>query len=201
MKLQNILLVSTLFTTVFLSSCGNVFALEENVGLAKIDPSSPIFFLKTIREGIELKFATTTKTKLIRQLEFATRRLREAKSLAGGKNEELIQAGMERYWSSLSPVLLYEAKDEELLILSNHVSAVHLKELMFLYSKLKNSKARLGVRSIVHRLLQDSDISGGLRIAGCDFLLHESSSSALTQSEQAIYKERALKCFGQAVSR
>ena len=195
MRLKNILLISTLFTAVFLSSCGNVFALEENVGVAKIDPSSPSYFLKTIREGIELKFAATVKTKLIRHLEFATRRLREAKSLVGGKNEELIQAGMERYWSSLTQVLSYEAKDEELTILSNHVSAIHLKELMLLYSKLSNPKAKLGVRSIIHRLLQDSEIKGGLRDSGCNFLLSESSSSALTQSESVIYKERALKCF------
>lgn len=201
MKFKNILLVSTLFTTVFLSSCSNVFALEENVGSARIDPSSPIYFLKTIREGIELKFATTTKTKLIRQLEFATRRLREAKSLLGGKNEELIQAGMERYWSSLTQVLSYEAKDEELTILSSHVSAIHLKELMLLYSKLSNPKAKLGVRSIIHRLLQDSEITGGLKDSGCNFLLSESSSSALAQSEQVIYKERALRCFGKGVSR
>lgn len=201
MRISVTVTIFSIVSLIFLSCSGNVFALEENVGVAQIDSSSPIYFLKTIREGIELKFATTTKTKLIRQLEFATRRLREAKSLAGGKNEELIQAAMERYWSSLTQVLSYEAKDEELTILSSHVSAIHLKELMALYSKLSNTKAKLGVRSIIHRLLQDSEIKGGLKDSGCNFLLSESSSSALTQSEQVIYKERALKCFGKGVIR
>ncbi len=70
-------------------SCNNVFAIENDIGFSKITPDSPIYFLKALRENFELKLALTPHVKLVRQLEFATRRLREAKTLVW-QNQDLI---------------------------------------------------------------------------------------------------------------
>lgn len=196
MKVTFVLAITSLLFFVLFSSCNAVYALEENVGFARISPSSPIYFLKTIREDLELKFAGTTRTKIIRQMEFATRRLRESKSLVGTKDEDLIQATLERYWYNLSHVLNFTPKDKELALLTNHVVGVHLKELENMYTQLKSDRAQLSIRSAVNRLMQNSEASGSTRFLGCNFLLKESSSSALTQAERVILKERGDSCFG-----
>ncbi len=195
MRISYIIASLTLVSFIFFSSCNTTYALDENIGFARIDPSSPIYFLKTIRESIELKLAGTPQTKIIRQMEFATRRLREAKSLVGSLQEELIQATLERYWHSINQVLSVSPKEKELSALTNHVVWIHLKELLKLYPKLENKNAKMGVRATINRLMQNSDLDGEERKLGCSFLLSESSSSALNQSEQVIYKERAEACF------
>lgn len=191
-----ILPLTFLLTTIFfLSSCNSAFALEENVGIAKIDSSSPIFFLKTIKEEIELKFALTPRTKILRQLEYTTRRLRESKALVGSKNEDLIQASLERYGVSFNQVLTFRPRDEDLTLLINHVIGVHVKEFINMYERLNSAKAKRGIRAAINRLMVGSDVTGAARDLGCNFLLKEASSSALTQSEQVIFLKRGQACF------
>lgn len=82
----------------------------NDIGVSKITPASFFYFLKTVRENLEMKLALTPHVKLIRQLEFATRRLRETKSLVGGR-EDLIQPTMERYWSYINSLPDKDLKD------------------------------------------------------------------------------------------
>lgn len=195
MRISFVVISASIVAVFLLSGCNRAYALEENVGVARIDPSSPIFFLKTVREELELKFALTPRTKILRHLEFATRRLRESKALIGSKNEDLIQASLERYRVSFNKVLDFRPRDEGLTLLINHVIGVHVFEFDRIYKQLKSSKAKIAVRSQVYYLIQFSDVSPPTRIFGCSFLLRESSSSALTQTEQVILKMRADKCF------
>lgn len=195
MRITFILAITAFFAFFMLSFCNSAYALEENVGIAKIDPSSPIFFLKTLREELELKFALPPRTKILRHLEFATRRLRESKALVGSQNEDLIQASLERYGVSFNKVLTFRPRDEGLTLLINHVIGVHVLEFEGMYKQLKSPKAKIALRSQVYYLIQNSDVSPPTRIFGCSFLLKESSSSALTQTEQVILKMRADKCF------
>lgn len=188
-------IVLILTALIFVSSCSTAYALEENVGFSRIDPSSPIYFLKTIRENLELKFAGTIKIQMIRNLEFATRRLRESKSLLGTNQEILIWPTLERYWYSFNTVLNFRPRDEDLTLLINHIIKVHVKEFISLYDKLKDPKAKLALRTTINRLMQGSDVTEEARELGCNFLLKESSSSALNQSERVIYKERAISCL------
>lgn len=195
MRISLVVVPASILAIVLFSGCNSAYALEENVGIAKIDPSSPIFFLKTVREELELKFAGTPRTKILRHLEFATRRLRESKALVGSQNEDLIQASLERYGVSFKKVLDFRPRDEGLTLLINHVIGVHVLEFDRMYEQLKSPKAKIALRSQVYYLIQNSDVSPQMRIFGCSFLLRESSSSGLSQTEQVILKMRADKCF------
>ena len=79
------------------SMSAEILPTGNDIGISKITPASFFYFLKTIRENLEMKMALTPHVKQIRLLEFATRRLREAKSLIGIK-EDLISPTLERYW-------------------------------------------------------------------------------------------------------
>src|SRR3989344_5655222 len=81
-----------------------VFAVDD-IGQSKIHPAHPLYFLKTIRENLEMRLVSTHRVKLIRQMEFATRRLREVKSLIGNSHEDLIEPTLERYWSHVRELL------------------------------------------------------------------------------------------------
>ena len=77
MRISFVLVLTAL---ILFSICGVVLASDNDIGYSKLDPSSPVYFLKVIRENIEMKTAVTQRVKWLRSLEFTTRRLREARS-------------------------------------------------------------------------------------------------------------------------
>lgn len=166
----------------------------NDIGVSKITPASPFYFLKTIRENLEMKLALTPHVKLIRQLEFATRRLRETKSLVG-KSEDLIQPTLERYWSYINSLPDKDLKDEEVVLRIKESLTVHLEVLQNIYNKLTNPKAKLAVRSIINRITKRSDLPIFAKIPACHFLQKQATSSAIVESERAILLERAQNCF------
>lgn len=180
--------ITILFTLTFflVSSCGSVLAIE-NIGQSRISPASPIYFLKTIRENIELKFAATPRVTQIRQLEFATRRLREVKSLIGSSSEALIEPTLERYWYKLQNVSEKEGLRD--------VLSIHLETLEGLYNQISNLRAKMAVRAAVNRIIQRVDVPAGSKLVACNFLAKEASSPAFTRAEKAVLLERTQKCF------
>ncbi len=170
------------------STCNTIFARNiDDIGQSSIAPDSPFYFLKAIREALETKLAITDQVKEYRQIEFATRRLREIKTLISDNHQELIQASVERYWFYI----------DKLPDSSNVIQAItlHLRIFEEIYKDLENPKAKMAIRLIINKLSKKAEIPVAVRIGACKFLAKEASSSALNQVEKAILSERADKCF------
>ncbi len=177
----------------FLGSCHSAYALED-IGQSRLHPASPFYFLKTIRENLELKFAGTRKVVYIRRLEFATRRLREVKSLIKLGNFELIIPTLENYASQLSALPDQGMQEKEVLQVIENNLANHLEVLQQIYYQIENPKAKMAIRSAVNRIIQREDLPASARESVCNFLQKEASASGLNSTETAVLLERARKC-------
>lgn len=193
-----------LTAVIFLSICnGAAYAYENDIGISRIDPSSPIYFLKAIRENIENALAITPRVKLIRQLEFATRRLREAKALVSAGRQDLIEATLERYWFHISNLLdktlpagRQGLKDEELLLRIKESLGVHLKTLELIYAEVSDPGAKRAIRSALNKIVDNTTIPNSARLTVCNLFAYEASTAAnLSETEKVILMERAQKCF------
>lgn len=188
-------ILSILFSTlIFLGSCNLAFAESSEIGLSRIHPATPLYFLKTVRESIEMHFARTPKVKRIRQLEFATRRLREVKALISVNREDLIESTLERYWSAINSLPDKALEDKEIASLIGGTISSHMSALEQIYGQIKNPKAKMALRAIVNKFAGRADLFSQTRSSVCSFLSKEASSSALNQTEQQVLKERAVRC-------
>lgn len=190
-----IVLAILFYGLIFFSSCNTAFAQEDNIGQSRIHPAHPFYFLKAVRENLELRFAPLQRTKMTRQLEFSTRRIREVKALVSKGNQDLIEPTMERYWAHMNTVLNFRPRDENLTLTLNQTISTHLNVLENIYVKLERKRAKMSIRTQIYRLLDKSDVTGEARIFGCEFLSKEASASALNEAERAIYKERVQGCY------
>lgn len=172
-----------------------VYALDNDIGYSKIHPASPLYFLKGVREVLELKFAGTTRIKMLRQLEFATRRLREARTLIRDHNEELVPATLERYIAQFNELTDQHAQNDEVGIRIKESLAVHLNVLEQIYSQTSSLKSKMFIRSSLNRLIQRADVANPSKVPICQLFANEASSSALNQTEQTVLSERVEKCF------
>lgn len=172
-----------------------VFALENDIGYSQISPVSPLYFLKGLREALELKFAGTTKVKMLRQLEFAQRRLREVRTLIRDHNEELVPATIERYVAQVNELTDRHAKNDEVGIKIKESLTVHLSILDQIYSQTSISRSKMFIRSGLNRLIQRADVVNSSKEPICRLFAKEATSSALNQTEQAVLSDRAQKCF------
>lgn len=186
----------------FLVSCllflviftGPIYAIED-IGQSEISPASPLYFLKIVKENIELKLAFTPNIKMIRELEFATRRLREVNSLIPINRQELIpseralliEPTLERYWYFLQNVPGSGPERQTL--------AIHLETLERIYDRVTNQRARMAIRASINRLIGRADLPQSSKLLACTFLTKEASSSALTEVERSILLERSANCF------
>lgn len=171
----------------------SVFAQEDNIGTARIDASSPLYFLKSIREILELKFAGTTQIRAIRQLEFSIRRIREVKSLAATTRQDLIEPTLEKYAWHLQE--LKGTVNPTDWIMVNKVNAnmtAQLNVLQEVFKEVSDPKAKRSIRLAIFRISENFAAS---RPAVCSFLSKEASLSALNIVEKAVYSERAQKCL------
>lgn len=207
---MRITIVLALSAWIFLSSCSLALAQEDDIGQSKIYPAHPLYFLKTVRENLEIKFAGTAHIKKIRHLEFATRRLREVNSLIKNNRGDLIPATLERYWSNLGLVNNLDEKDESLTVGIINQSKRDLGLLQQMYQKVDNLKAKMFIRATINRLVQRNalflkkmalmgkkDLITQLipsQEKACHFLSYEASSSALNEVERTTLSERADKC-------
>ena len=186
-----------IFVLLLLLSTSSSLAFEDNIGYSKITPESPVYFLKTVRENLELKFALTTRVRNLRQLEFATRRLREAKTLIP-INQDLIPPTLERYASHLNTIPDKDLNNQELSNGIKQALSMHLLVLQQIYPGA-NLRSRMFIRSAMNRIIQRADVPTFAKAPVCAFFSKEASSSALNQTEQSVLGDRAKKCF-QAVT-
>jgi len=184
---------------------------QDTIGQSRIHPASALYFLKSVREILELKFAGTTQVKAYRQLEFATRRIREVKSLISVSRQDLIQPTLERYWWHLGELKGIIALRDEIMVgqVSESVTQ-YMKALQTVYDQISDEGAKRSVRATVYRLSEwDQWLIEKLgsvsetafiqqiaasKLLGCNFLSQEASSSSLNEVEKGVYLERAERC-------
>lgn len=170
-----------------------VFA-QEDIGSARLHPAHPLYFLKGVRENLELKLAQTDRVKKLRQLEFAQRRLREVNSLIP-INQELIPAVLERYIVHLNNIKDKHIPGDALIPIIQNDLTMDLKALELIFAKAENLRAKMAIRSAMNRVIQRADVVKEVKLPVCYFFAKEASSSALNQTEQLVLKNRAEKCF------
>lgn len=130
-----------------------------------------------------MQFAGTDHVKSLRKMEFATRRLREARTLVA-INQDLIVPTLERYISDISSMTQIQ----------NDLTA-HLKTLEQMYDQVSNLKARMAIRNTMNRIIQRSDAASSAKAPVCDLFFKEATSSSLNQTGQVVLAERAQKCL------
>ncbi|MBI2018160.1 hypothetical protein HYS96_00460 [Candidatus Daviesbacteria bacterium] len=197
MRITIVPLAFFLSAVIFLASCNSALAYENDIGQSQINPASPLYFLKAVRESLEMHFAQTTNIKLIRSLEFATRRLREVKSLIPGNRQDLIEPTLDRYWVLVASLPVpkdlktasFFAKE-----ISNNL-VIHIQTLEKVYPQISNPRAKMAVRNVLNRLTDRQDIPSDARAPVCDFFAKEATSSALNDVEKLVLTSRAQKCY------
>lgn len=195
MRITILPLAFSISAIVFFSNCTSAYAVQDLVGKSQLHPAHPLYFLKPVREALEMHFAQTPRVKMIRSLEFATRRLREVKSLIDVKREDLIEPNMEKYWYHLQKLADKGLEERELVSSIKGATAVHLEVLEDVYARLENKRAKMALRSAINKLSHRQDLEIGTKIKACDFLTREASASALTETEQVILQERGENCL------
>lgn len=191
---MRITIVLTLTALIFLSSCSLALASVNEIGESRIHPASPFYFLKTLRENLELKFAGTPRVRMLRQLEFGTRRLREVKSLIPTTHQDLIFPNLERYSSYISSLPDKDLTDEEAAARIKESLVIHLNVLQTIYDQISNREAKMAIRSVLNRIIKRADVPISAKLPVCNFLSKEASSSALNEVERTILLERAIIC-------
>lgn len=177
-----------------LFSSSQILAYESDIGFSKIHPASPWYFLKAIRENLEMKFAQTTRIKNLRQLEFATRRLREVKTLIP-INQDLIPPTLERYIAHLNSLTDKHQKNDEFADILKNNLAIHLLVLRQIYDQASSLRAKMFIRSAMNRVIQRADVPVFAKDGVCEFFDKEASSSGLNQTEQMVLHDRAQRCL------
>lgn len=197
MRITIIPLALFLSVVIFLASCSTALAYENDIGQSQIHPAHPLYFLKAVREGLEMHFAQTSNVKLIRRLEFATRRLREVKSLIPGSRQDLIEPTLDRYWTLVSS-LPVPKNLENAGFFANEISdnlVIHIKTLEKIYPQISHPRAKMAIRSILNRFTSRQDIPSYARAPICDFFAKEATQSAnLNETERVVLLERVKKC-------
>lgn len=184
-------------------------ALE--VGDALISPASSLYFLKALRERIELLFSNSPEVKAHRQLEFSVRRLREVKSLIKEDRQDLIESTLERYKDEVKQLSPLSARNEGLRVTLGESVARHLFVLQTLYLQINDKDAKRAVRATIEELIdfnkklfsemEDQSFKEQLwektalrEEAACQFLAGEVNSADLNEPERQILKEYVTNC-------
>lgn len=152
-KMQNLLLVlmvSLAIGGLFLTL--NTFAqeatppaevLEEPIYTPRLLPDNPLYFLKRIKERIELFFAFTPEKRAEKLAEIATRRIAEAKMMVKKGKPEFVERLMARYQKHLERAIekTEEAKKkgkevEKVLEIITQATSQHQGVLSEVYEKV-----------------------------------------------------------------
>ena len=143
---------------------------------------------------MELKFAFTPRVKGLRQLEFATRRLREARTIIQ-TNPDLIPPTLEKYSYHLNILFDKNFKNEEVLAQVNKDLITHLEVLQQIYNESSDIRAKMAIRSTINRIIIRANISYKDKLPVCTFFAKEASAAALNQTEKFVIQDRAQRCF------
>ncbi|MDD5416304.1 MAG: DUF5667 domain-containing protein [Candidatus Daviesbacteria bacterium] len=200
-----------LFTFYFLLFTPS-YAQEDDIGQSQITPASPLYFLKSVREILELKFAGTTHVRAIREFEFATRRIREAKGLVKTSRQDLIEPTLYRYLFHLEEFIgIANFKDPDFASQVSKNITGQMNVLQAVYNHVSDKRALMSIRATINSLSKwDLKLIDKLglaekpllaeqiavsRLSACNFLSHEASSSALNEVERAVFSERTKQCL------
>lgn len=185
-------------------------ALE--VGDSLISPSSSLYFLKAIREKIEIYFSATEQIRTQHELEFSVRRLREVRTLIEEGREDLIEETLSKYWEHLN---LVEKQSNGKYGIRGEIGASiarHMYVLQSLYYNTNEETAKRAIRASVQKVLDHnwklltgadlglderenlSDKIAIRQIAGCQFLNEESNNTSISEAERSILKEYVEGC-------
>ena len=209
MRISIVLALSAVFVFSF---CDTAIAKGSEIGQSLINPASPMYFLKSVEEILEVKFVTNNKDQGLKQIDLAKRRLEEVKSLIMIDRGDLVSPTLEKYWSSLSKFLNYTTFiDDRLKYEVLDQVGKHIILLEDSYYRTDNQKARISIRAVLSKVpswnlqfieklnnFQKTQLSAKIKSNQnliCDFLSKEASSSALNQTERAVLLERGQKCF------
>lgn len=196
----------------FLTIIPPVYAQTDMIGRSQITPASPLYFLKAVREIIELKVAGTARVKSLRELEFATRRIREANSLVETAHEDLIEPTLSRYTVQLRKLNSLASLSDEIVAAQTVESVVlHMSVLQEIYPKVIEPRAKMSIRTAIFKLSEwEQDLISKLsrifkshlvekvlpaKLSGCNFLVKEASSSALNEVEKTVLIKRGVDCY------
>lgn len=198
----------TLFFTLYTSP---VHAQENKISEARINPASPLYFLKAVQEVIELRFADSAPKKALRELEFANRRISEVKSLMATSRQDLIEPTLNQYLFYLGEMLGAANLDDRSLaekITRDMIS--HMNFLQQANTGVSDPRANRSIRATITSLSKwDLQLIDRLnksknavlsqkiidsRLTACGFLAKEASNSALNEVERAVFSERAEIC-------
>ncbi len=181
------------------------------VGDALISPASSLYFLKALRERIEMMFSNDNEVKAHRQLEFSVRRLREVKSLIEENRQDLIEETLERYKDEIKQLSSLSFRDDKLKETLGASVARHLYVLQTLYLQVNEKGAKRAVRATIQELMdfnkkllsemEDKTLKNALmektalrQAAACQFLAGEVTSADLNEPEKQILKEYVDMC-------
>lgn len=196
MRFTIIPLALFLSAVIFLTSCSTAFADENDIGQSQIHPAHPLYFLKAVKESLEMHFAQTSHVELIRRLEFAQRRLREVKSLIRTNRQDLIEPTLDRYWVLVASLPL--PKNLEIVGFAKETSntlVIHINTLEKIYPQISHPRAKMAARNVLNRLMGRRDIPSYAKAPICDFFAKEATQSAnLNETERVVLLERIKKC-------
>jgi hypothetical protein len=188
------------------------------IGQAIIPPNSPIYFLKMIRENLELKFSkpNSDTEKVIQYMEFAQRRLREVKTLIVKNHQDLIEPTVQKYRNNLE--IAGRVSPDNSIVMSelSAIRARHLDVLMRLYDETGDPNGKRLMRATIIDISEDNasvldklkgrepleervqELEPQIKIRqlpACQFMVREASSSALNQTEQFVMHQKAVDCL------
>lgn len=219
MRITIVLAVLALWSSIYLT-CGN-FALaqaQSDIGQSRIHPASPLYFLKTIREILELKSSPSNGIKLLRYLEFSTRRIREVNALFKNNRPDLIPQTLEKYWGHLNKLnSLVNIHDNSAMRQIVESMTQQLNTLETIYDQIDDRRAKMAIRLTLNRVSSENvilftKINKGVKetikpsahdvvqkiylnqILTCNLLVRQASESGLNDVEKVVLKERAQEC-------
>lgn len=190
------------------SESAETVAKQVYLGKSLIHPAHPLYFLKKVREILELKFAPSQEIQAIRYLEFAQRRIREARSLKEAKRADLLAPTLEHYIFNLHKALdLTDLKNEAKVRQLTEIVSIHVRILDHLYPQTEDQAAQRSIRTTLFKLTQWNQkfqerlspefkqfTSNETQSLICDFLAKEAQNSSLNEVEREVLKERADRC-------
>ena len=209
MKLRNLIFLLLLYALPLTLYPLPVYA--QDIGQAKIHPASPVYFLKSFKEILELKVSKPDQ-KGLKYFEFAQRRIREVNALTLANRADLIPPALEKYSLYMEKVLGHlDFKNANLARRVLEYVKGHIISLDRVFGQTQNQRAKIAIRAAIFRLFEwhqslperlsvETKLSILPQIQEderliCDFLSKEASSSALNDTEKAVLIERVQKCF------
>ena len=178
-------LVFLTFNFLLLTFPINVYAQNTpDFGQSLIHPAQPIYFLKTIRERLEMGLAMSKASKAKLQIDFGSRRIRETNSLIKAGREDLIEQTLEKYRHQMKVAYDLSAENNDLNEQIKAGFSQQVDDLVSLYERASNQAARRAIRASIFQS----------RTPDCQFLERTSLEMEINEAERSILKQKTDEC-------